>query len=400
MLSDLAQGSCRNSVWQRGTRPLAYSIVELAAAGLPQMYIPERRLFCNILRQDADGRMRQIGISHRYTMMTLLGLDRLEAAGWPSPISIGPVLDELLRDLTWITCAGDLGNLLWLCAIVAPTRLAALVSRIDWMAARNYKDFHERSTTELAWFLAGLALAKQAAETSNWKYDAIAVETYSLLSANQGPKGIFGHVAADRSLRGRLRGSIGSFADQVYPILALAHFGQVFGDTRAINRAESCAEMIVELQGADGEWWWHYDARTGRVIRPYPVYSVHQDGMAPMALQALSAVTGREDFTPALERGLRWIAGSNTLNLDMRDRPQKLIWRSIAFASRSAKVQELACFLSGRSPRPVLQNPHVVRECRPYELGWALYALASPHGRAMPGRTSLRQDTPAPETQS
>lgn len=399
MLSDLAQCSCRNSALPGDSTALADSIVALAASGLAQMYIPERRLFCNILRQDVVGRMRQIGISHRYTMMTLLGLDRLEAAGWPSPISIGPVLDGLLSDLTWITGAGDLGNLLWLCAIAAPTRLDALVGRIDWVAARNYKDFQQRSTTELAWFLAGLALAKQPTETPNSRYDAIAFETYSLLCANQGPRGVFGHLAADRSLRGRLRGAIGSFADQVYPILALAHFGQVFGDTRAIGRAERCAEMMVELQGADGEWWWHYDARTGRVLRPYPVYSVHQDGMAPMALQALSAVTGREDFTPALERGLRWIAGSNTLHLDMRDLSQKLIWRSIAFASPSAKVQELACFLSGRSPRPVFQKPHVVRECRPYELGWALYALAGPHGRALPGRTSFRQKAPAPGKQ-
>jgi hypothetical protein len=115
-----------------------------------------------------------------------------------------------------------------------------------------------------------------------------------------------------------------------------------------------------------------------------------------MALQALSAVTGRADFTPALERGLRWIAGSNTLHLDMRDLPQKLIWRSIAFASPAPKVQELACFLSRRTPRPVLQNPHVVLECRPYELGWALYALAGAHCCALPGRTFLRQNAPVP----
>jgi len=73
------------------------SIVTLAASGLEQMLDPEHKLFCFTLRQGASGLVRE-GISHRYTMMTLLGLDQFEKAGQTSPVPISPILDRLIAD--------------------------------------------------------------------------------------------------------------------------------------------------------------------------------------------------------------------------------------------------------------------------------------------------------------
>jgi hypothetical protein len=363
---------------------LSQSVLELAMRGLPQMFLPERRLFCSVLRRQPDGTLLPFGTSRRYTLMTLLGLHRFETAFKVRVVNPGPVLDELLRDLGWITAAGDLGNLLWTLAELDPERLPLLYRRVDLSdAIPRFPDYRRGSTTELAWLLTGLALARQVPDARQWKFETVALETFHRLCANQGPHGLFGHLAPGRSLAGWLRGSIGSFADQVYPIIALSHFGAVFNSPRSISRALQCAEAIVRLQGPQGEWWWHYDSAGGTVTRPYPVYSVHQHGMAPMALQAIAGVTHTRDFEPAMERGLEWIAGNNILRQEMRSYGDKLIWRSIALGSRRTELQELAYLLTGRSLRHTVNKPRVVFECRPYELGWALYALAGrqPFGR-------------------
>jgi hypothetical protein len=344
------------------------------------MFDPRRQLFCNIFCRDASGQLVQQGISHRYTMMTLLGLHRLETGGSTSPVAIAPVMDSLTRDLSWIKLAGDLGLLLWLCAVVDPGRLDSLVAKLDLQNVLvRYKDARQRSTTELAWILAGLSHANSAGVSSISDLDALSIAVYRLLKANQGPHGIFGHLASAGSVMGRLRGHIGTFADQAYPIYALAKFGDAYGMPEAVERACSCAEAIIRLQGPQGEWWWHYDATNGCVSRSYPVYSVHQHGMAPMALFELEKAAGRA-FSSAVERGLRWVTANNVLSFEMQHPEGSLIWRCIYLGSMRPKLQELSYMCFGSDPSHTLYNPRVAYECRPYELGWALYAFALQRG--------------------
>ena len=81
---------------------------------------------------------------------------------------------------------------------------------------------------------------------------------------------------------GILRGGVGSFADQVYPIYGISKFSQALGDEKALERALDCGLNICEAQGPLGQWWWHYDSSTGEVVGKYPVFSVHQHAMGPM----------------------------------------------------------------------------------------------------------------------
>src|SRR5438034_137840 len=71
-----------------------------------------------------------------------------------------------------------------------------------------------------------------------------------------------------------VRGHVSCFADLVYPILALSQHGMTANDTDAISCAARAAEVLCRLQGPAGQWWWHYDYRTGQVIERYPVYAV------------------------------------------------------------------------------------------------------------------------------
>ena len=174
---------------------------------------------------------------------------------------------------------------------------------------------------------------------------------------------------------GLLRGRIGSFADQVYPIYALSKFAQMYGATDALAGAKSCGDGICRVQGPMGQWWWHYDASTGRVAERYPVYSVHQEGMAPMALYALEEASGL-DYGEAIQRGLRWISGNNELACDLRE-ASGIVWRCIYHGSKHRVYLDRLLSLLGSGVNQSSPGGKRIRfECRPYELGWLLYALA------------------------
>ena len=168
---------------------------------------------------------------------------------------------------------------------------------------------------------------------------------------------------------------MGSFADQVYPAYAFAVFSRAFNNAQASEIALACAKQICALQGVLGQWWWHYDARTGKVIGRYPVFSVHQEGMAPMALLEVGKLTDT-DFSENIYRGLRWNNGSNELGRDMVDLQNSIIWRCIYRPIIFERIEEI-CGLLGfaHSPnKPLLLK--ILHQGRPYCLGWLLYAFA------------------------
>ena len=132
-------------------------LVELAIRGLEAMYDEEKALFCHRLKQTPSGNIKE-GISQRYTVMTLLGLLRAEAAGYRSPIDISATIDALYRNTEWVDNIGDLGLLLWLSS-VSSRKLDSFYATFDLENAfRNYSDSRKRLTMELAWFLTGAYL--------------------------------------------------------------------------------------------------------------------------------------------------------------------------------------------------------------------------------------------------
>ncbi len=355
-----------------------HRMVRLAVEGLPQMFDSSRQLFCYKLKKTDRG-LIQKGISCRYTMMTLLGLHRYEEGGGTFLIDTERVLNTLLDDLSWIQDIGDLGVLLWLCGVVAPDRLAKLEKQLPTATALSiYPSVKRGVTMELAWFLTGLSYWGLAFPNQLPHLESLALATYDKLKNNQGEHGLFGHLCTSSTLTGIVRGRIGSFADQVYPIYAMTQFSRAFGHGAAERSATKCARGICDLQGPLGQWWWHYDSVGGQVVEGYPVFSVHQHGMGPMALLALGDAT-HQDFRPWIYKGLQWINSQNELGYEMEDASAKVIWRRI-FRSRRSLSRYFSAAL-GRNSIPVppsrVQDLQVLFECRPYELGWLLYAFAA-----------------------
>jgi hypothetical protein len=351
-------------------------LCSLAANGLVTMLDTERQLFCYRVKQTPQGMVRE-GISHRYTMMSLLGLHRFEAGGLrSSPINIDTVFEALVTDLAWLDNLGDLGLILWLCAVIRPDFLKQLYAQLDVRGApARLRGARKSATMELAWLLSGLSHASLAARHTMPGLAELAAETYSLLQSNQGEHGFFRHLTPNGTLASALRGRIGSFADQVYPIYAFSKFGQALQNRAALDSARRCAEAICHAQGSLGQWWWHYDSLTGRIVQKYPVYSVHQHGMAPMSLFALTKAT-RVDFRGPIFKGLAWINGTNEFETTLRSISSSLVWRS-AYRPGNLKmyVREFRDFLTSTDQVAPPSELEIKFECRPYELGWLLYAF-------------------------
>ena len=358
--------------------------VALAVRGLVPMFDPQKQLFCYSLKKTGTGMVRE-GLSPRYTMMTLMGLHRFEEAGGTSPIALKPILQALLENLDWVEDIGDLGVLLWTCALIAPECLAELEGRITLETAlTHYRSAQRGVTMELAWFLTGLSNWVLACPEKQSQLRDLAFQTFAMLKKNRGEQGFFGHLARGGSVMGRMRGRIGSFADQVYPIYAMTRFFQAYQEESALQMALQCGHGLCEAQGSLGQWWWHYDSLGGRVMEGYPVFSVHQHAMGPMTLFALGEAA-QCDFSPWIYRGLQWINSANELGFNMEDASAQVIWRCQYRSTSQLKTYLKATFSKRDNAKPyeAKKDLKVLFECRPYELGWLLYAFAGRSGRAM-----------------
>ena len=184
-------------------------------------------------------------------------------------------MERLLEDVAHAPNLGDAALVAWAaCAHDRTDRRSAWERVIAFAPERAV-----HPVVDLAWTLAALCLDEDAGPEA--LRDQVADR---LLDAFDERSSLFPHVVdGPRTLRSH----VCCFADAVYPIHALALYSALTGNRRALTVASRCAAHICELQGTAGQWWWHYDYRTGAVIEEYPVYAIHQDAMGPMALHAL-----------------------------------------------------------------------------------------------------------------
>ena len=356
---------------------LVTGLIELASRGLMKMYDPARKLFCYRMSEVEGGRLVPEGISRRYTIITLIGLSRLEEGGRRSPIDLRTTIDQLVQGFGDNDNVGDLGLLIWLCALAYPEYLEKLHDK--YLKANNlerFDDFRKAKTMELSWLLTGLSYSKERTRSLLQNDAKLAEQVYAAILGNYGGKGIFRHLGT-HDLSGKLRGRIGSFADQVYPTYALSVFAQAFNRKEALDPAIETAKALCRLQGELGQWWWHYDAKSGGVLGRYPVYSVHQEGMAPMMLFLVGELAG-VDFSRHIYHGLKWITGKNEIAESLIDSERQMIWRNIS-PTRIRCFQDELRSLIGKpegTPTSVGSDLSVLRESRPYCFGWLLYAFA------------------------
>ncbi|MGH3068576.1 MAG: hypothetical protein ACRDMI_08315 [Streptosporangiaceae bacterium] len=334
-------------------------------------------------RPGGGWQLRRAGTSLRYGAITALGLLRLPEPDQRTVLGgmrAEDLVGHLAKRIDEISGLGDAALVCWAAAECGHADLGHAVQRLAAL------DQPERpvDVVSAAWVVSALAAARPLVDVERH----LAAARQRLLAA-RGPA-VYPHTTGPNTPW--YRAHVGSFADQVYPIQALARLHRGADDPEALAVAGTVAGAICSAQGAGGQWWWHYDSRTGAVVEGYPVYTVHQHAMGPMALLDL-ADAGGDGHLDAIRRGLRWLAGppearpastrpASTGQLVLDEPP--ITWRKVARADHRKVVRGLRAASTRIVPGARvaaldrLYPPGVVdHECRPYELGWMLYTWLS-----------------------
>jgi hypothetical protein len=306
--------------------------------------------------------LRRAGTSLRYGAITALGLLRL-----PEPdqrtVLAGMTAEDLVGQLAkGIDEISGLGDAALVCWAAAECGHGDLEHALRHLAALDQPE-RPVDVVSAAWVVSALAAARPLADVERH----LAAARQRLLAARGAA--VYPHTTGSGAPW--YRAHVGSFADQVYPIQALARLHRSADDPEALAVAGTVAGAIVSAQGAGGQWWWHYDSRSGAVVEGYPVYSVHQHAMGPMALLDL-ADAGGDGHLDAIRRGLRWLAappeGAAALILD----EPPITWRKVARADHRKVVRGLRA-----ASTRIVSGARIAALDRAYELGWLLYTWLS-----------------------
>jgi hypothetical protein len=333
------------------------------------------------VKDDGGTRLEAQGRNLRYAAMAALGLSRLSEDQQRAVLLGGSVADLVSAAVGRARHTSDPGAVsivAWAAAEVSGTYAEELFERLRQLLATPTV----LPTVDVSWAVTA-AVAAQSAGLGE-PSEVLNAGLLRLIS-RLGPGGTYPHLLDPGSGTG-WRGHVGSFADQVYPLQALARASVLTGNPELLRAADRTAELICTVQGADGQWWWWYDARTGDVVEPFPVYSVHQHAMAPMVLLDLQEAGGA-DHRSDIAAGLAWLDRHPEVSEELISDEAGLVWRKAGRREPRKAARALAATTTRIRPGWHLPGvdrvfpPSVVdHECRPYELGWLLYAWL-PRGR-------------------
>lgn len=348
-------------------------LIAIATSGLPQMYCEDSQRFVHTCRRSAAGTLQRVGQSVRYGAIVTLGARHLpkdvqrQLFGGQSALEL---CGRMLGEIHSVQNLGDVALITWAAAELRHPQLDDAVRRLRELSGAVCQCY----TVEAAWIVSALTAAANHTDVDDDLFKA----SRRLFHCFRSRAGVFAHHS-DRSNTLRGRSHITCFADQVYPIQALAKYYRLAGDGQALETASRCAEQICAVQGEAGQWWWHYDTRTGGVVEEYPVYSVHQDAMAPMALFELQEAGG-PDFSDAIHQGLTWVRFAPEVGCSLIDDDLPLIWRKVGRCDPRKFVRASRSITTYLHPALRLKwldmlfpPSRIDFECRPYHLGWILY---------------------------
>ncbi len=363
------------ATYSAATVELIERMRSIALRALPGMFLRDQQLYAfRVRRSEAgDAGVQAEGVSRRYTAITLLGLaeeqehDARRALGGYAPAEIAR---RLLRDVATVENLGDVALTLWAARAVELEDVTAALDRLrELMTAKE-----SHWTVDWAWSVTALTLC-DVRDAAGLRDQAAA----RLMSSFNEQTSIFPHVVGpDR----RLRAHVSCFADLVYPTQALAYYALARGDERAARQARMCADKFCAVMGPAGQWWWHYDVRSGQVVEGYPVYSVHQDAMAPMAL-LIAQDAGGSDYVRAIEKGVAWMGAAPEIGgRSLIDERVGVIWRKVCRREPNKLTRTLQALATKLNPalrvpgvNSLFPPGRIDYECRPYHLGWLLFAF-------------------------
>lgn len=358
-------------------------LADIALRALPLMFDEEKGLFSQKAVPEGD-RLVNRGVNPYYSAASMVGILSQTEVSPETVVPVGRALDALHDACEGAAGSPLLATALWAGALAGDARAARLVDRLDRTLVVEASE-----SAALGQALRGLIAGAEGFPEARDPALALARRcAAALLSRHSAEAAVFRAMPRRPSgMRSLLGARITSFASQVYPLLGLATLHAHSGEAPP-PALRATAEFLVRAQGSLGQWWWLYAPGTAAVLEGYPVYSVHQDGMALMGLLPVEAL-GEGSYREALGRGLEW--------LDRNELATALVGGSPPFICRNIQRRGSdadAPFGIGRgnfarvvarslAPRPAGNRTEAdpatlepLRECRSYHLGWLLYAQA------------------------
>ena len=348
--------------------------VEVAIQGLAQMYDPQKGQFCRrVVRQGADVQVQ--GYSSYESVVALLGLYEAYHFDIHVPFNMLELTKRYAEGVFEFSSLTELGVALWMMARSHPEHLGALYEQISLSTALDeYADARAGNTKALSSFLTGLSEIRLSDGAEPAQLDELALMVRQMLFVNYGGFGVFRHTGK-RSLLSRTAVRYGTLQDQVFGSYAFARYSRAFNDDQALEVALQCAKQLVANQGELGQWWHSYEVSTGNKARKYPVRSVNQGALVPLALNEVSKLAGLE-VADAVEYGLLWTLGENELDMNLLDRERVVLWEGVYDTRYNTYAKEWSVTKGLRPQKDKKRTLTLSWECRPSALGWLLFALS------------------------
>ncbi len=358
------------------------ALVSVAASALPQMVDPATGLYARKTLVGSSGEFINSEPSLLYSATTSVGILAADRLGLGRGLAelVPRSLDTLHRHAVTSRDPALLAAVCWASALADDRRLEAVLDRLLATV-----DSRTSSTMGLGLALAALATAAQQLRRRRKLIERATSTLAEALRTRFSPSAhVFDSLGRRRRPRDLAMSQMTSFASQVYPIHGLSEAVRLVGLPPPTEIARVC-DRLCKAQGPLGQWWWIYHLRHQVVVEPYPVYSVHQDAMAFMALAAAERI-GEGRYGAHLDRGLRWVYGTNELGTPLVCEDPPFIFRAVqrsggdadGLAGWSRMQRSAAIRNSWIATRPHSQPPaetlELLRECRSYHLGWILYA--------------------------
>lgn len=300
-------------------------------------------------------------------IVVLLGLLRADEAGTEQPFSTGALRTRILGDLggEGVT-VGELGLALW-----AESRAGGdAIGEIDGLIRRaTVRGFDKVSLEQLAWLASGLSESSVlTGDTNGSLVGEVSAELNGRIDRDSG---------LARDVHARRLGSAVPVASQFHLLHALCQLVRS-GHEGLRAPAIGLSKALLALQRKDGAWPGLIDPARAVAAVVYPVLTVTQVAVAPMALRSAAELSLEGELKDAIDRGMRWAAGENALNLRLvHDKDARIdrgilpkrkpgaLGRGISSAARRIRGQA-----AEPDPKQLIIDPASSSE----DLGWVLEA--------------------------